>query len=484
MDRSVFQAQREWVRAELERCADFWVKNGWDREHGGVYTCLDREGKVYSTDKSVWMQGRCAWTFSYLCGVYGVRREWLELARSCLAFMEAHCINRDKGNRMYFTVTADGKPLRQRRYCFSEGFYAIANAEYAALTGDAACMQRARDAYDLIWKLNQGLMEDPVGMAPKTDPATRPGRALANPMIYLNISSVLRRTDPDNAALYNERSRQCVEEIFKYHRKPDMRCTLESVGPNGEFRGDVTEGRVVNPGHDIECSWFLMEYANYLGDRELHALAEGVFTDAIEAGWDREYGGLLYFIDCKGLPPEAYEHDMKLWWPHDEILIASMMAYRDTGNEAYYDWFTKTLDYCKRVFSDPEYGEWYGYLRRDGKPTMPSTKGSTFKGPFHLPRMLSMVDQMMGVTAQRRAAIAWGGTGSKPRADFFWQAKRPLTRSGQRPLLCMPETGLILYGGSAACAWQIRREAESSGRQRSPELSAVPGRCAQTKRYS
>lgn len=401
MDRSVFEAQREWVRAELERCADFWVKNGWDREHGGVYTCLDREGKVYSTDKSVWMQGRCAWTFSYLCGVYGVKREWLELARSCLAFMEAHCINRDKGNRMYFTVTAEGKPLRQRRYCFSEGFYAIANAEYAALTGDAACMQRARDAYDLIWKLNQGLMDDPVGMGPKTDPATRPGRALANPMIYLNISSVLRRTDPDNAALYNERSRQCVEEIFKYHRKPDMRCTLESVGPNGEFRGDVTEGRVVNPGHDIECSWFLMEYANYLGDRELHALAEGVFNDAIEAGWDREYGGLLYFIDCKGLPPEAYEHDMKLWWPHDEILIASMMAYRDTGNEAYYDWFTKTLEYCKRVFSDPEYGEWYGYLRRDGKPTMPSTKGSTFKGPFHLPRMLSMVDQMMGEVLEK-----------------------------------------------------------------------------------
>lgn len=141
MDRTIFQSQREWIRAELARCTDFWVKNGWDHEHGGVYTCLDRKGKVYSTDKSVWMQGRCAWTFSYLCGVYGVRREWLELAQSCLAFMEAHCINRDKGNRMYFTVTADGKPLRQRRYCFSEGFYAIANAEYAALTGDAACMR-------------------------------------------------------------------------------------------------------------------------------------------------------------------------------------------------------------------------------------------------------------------------------------------------------------------------------------------------------
>ena len=171
---------------------------------------------------------------------------------------------------------------------------------------------------------------------------------------------------------------------------------MESVGPNGEFRGDVTEGRVVNPGHDIECSWFLMEDANRKGDKKQHEVAVKIFDQAIGAGWDYEYGGLLYFIDCLGRPPEAYEHDMKLWWPHDEILIASLMIYRDTGDEKYLTWFERTLDYCKEHFSDPEYGDWYGYLRRDGKPTMPACKGSTFKGPFHLPRMLVMCDQMLG----------------------------------------------------------------------------------------
>ena len=99
--------------------------------------------------------------------------------------------------------------------------------------------------------------------------------------------------------------------------------------------------------------------------------------------------------DALGNPPEAYEHDMKLWWPHNEILIASMMAYRDTKDEYYLNWFKRTLSYCQKVFSDPAYGEWYGYLRRDGQPTQPSTKGSTFKGPFHLPRSLAMVDQMI-----------------------------------------------------------------------------------------
>ncbi len=394
MDQSYFTNVQAYVRDELARCVDFWLTHGMDPVHGGVYTCLDRAGSLYSTDKSVWMQGRCGWIFAYLCAQYGKRDAWLAAGKSCLDFMEAHCINRSAGGRMYFQVTAEGKPLRQRRYCFSEGFYAIANAEYYGVTGDAACLARARRAYELIYALNHGA-PDPTGLGPKGIPETRSGRALADPMIYLNLTSVLSRVDPAHKKEYDERAAECVDTIFRYHVKPDMRCTLENVGMNGEFWSDVTVGRIVNPGHDIECSWFLMEHANRTGDAALHANAEAMFTNAIEAGWDREYGGLLYFIDCLGKPTEAYEHDMKLWWPHNEILIASLMAYRDTGKQGYLDWFDRTLTYCQTVFGDPAYGEWYGYLRRDGKPTMPPTKGSTFKGPFHLPRSLIMADRMI-----------------------------------------------------------------------------------------
>ncbi len=383
------------VQCELDRCISFWLKNGVDHEFGGVLTCLDKAGNVYSTDKSVWMQGRCAWIFAYLCKTYGIKKEWLDFSKSCLDFMEKYCINREKGDRMYFTVTREGKPLRQRRYCFSEGFYALANAEYGALTNDKVYIERAKKAAELIYNLNNGLIDDPTGYDAKTNTEVRPGRGLADPMIYLNICSILRRCDPENESLYNERSKKCVHDILNYHRKKDMRCTLEMVGPKGEFYGDVSQGRIVNPGHDIECSWFLFEYANVSNDKELYKEAEGIFNDAIETGWDDVYGGLKYFIDCKNLPPESYEHDMKLWWPHNEILIASLMAYRDTQDEKYFAWFEKTLDYCKEYFEEKEYGEWYGYLRRDGKPTEPSAKGSTFKGPFHLPRMLVMVDQMI-----------------------------------------------------------------------------------------
>lgn len=394
MDKKYLEETQKWIKEELDRCVGFWLEKGIDRKHGGVYTCLDRYGEIYSTDKSVWMQGRCGWIFAYLCHTYGVKQEWLDASKSCLDFLEKYCINPDADGRMYFTVTEDGKPLRQRRYYFSEAFYCIANAEYYGVTGEKEHLNRAKRAYEIYWSLSQG-GTDPTGLGPKGIPSTRDGRSLGIPMILLNVTAVMRRVDPENADLYDERSKSCVHDIFTYHHKSDLGCTLENVGVNGEFRGEVTEGRIVNPGHDIECSWFLMEYANLKNDDKLHKDAEKIFKLAIEKGWDNEYEGLLYFIDCLGKPPEAYEHDMKLWWPHNEIMIASMMAYRDTKDEYYLDWFKRCLDYCKKVFSDPENGEWYGYLRRDGKPTMPSTKGSTFKGPFHLPRALTMVDTMI-----------------------------------------------------------------------------------------
>ncbi len=395
MDRQKLLDARDWVKGELERSAAFWLERGMDQEHGGVYTCLDRKGEIYSTDKSVWMQGRCAWIYAFLCHSYGVRQEWLDASKSCLDFMEEHCFNHASGGRMYFTVTAEGKPLRQRRYYFSEAFCAMANAEYYGVTGDKSRLERARQCYDLYWDLSQG-KPDPVGMGPKTIPETRTGRAFGTPMIILNVTGVLLRTDPERRALYEERAQQCVDDIFKYHVKPDLKCTLENVDVDGTPRLYYTEGRVVNPGHDIEGVWFLLEHAQRTGDRELVKKAAQMFDWAIAAGWDSEYGGLLYFTDCLGKPPEAYEHDMKLWWPHNEILIASMMLYRDTGDEKYLDWFYKTLDYCKARFADPEYGEWYGYLRRDGLPTQPSTKGSTFKGPFHMPRSMILVDKLIG----------------------------------------------------------------------------------------
>jgi N-acylglucosamine 2-epimerase len=397
---------RSWAQEGLAKALDFWTSHAFDDAHGGIYTCLTREGEIYSTDKSVWMQGRTGWLFSYLCQVYGESEEWMTKAKSCIDFLEAHCKNEQAANRLYFTVTEDGRPLRQRRYSFSECFYAMANAEYYGMTGEKDYLDRARWAYQLVYDLHHGLT-DPTGMGPKVVPETRRGRALADPMIFLNMTGILRRVDPEHSEQYDAYARECVENIICFHVKEDLSCTLETVAPDGSFQKETTAGRVVNPGHDLELAWFLLEEALYLRDLEkssgridesynsqsLLPYTEKIYRNAIEAGWDETYGGILYFIDCLGYPPEAYEHDMKLWWPHNEALIASIMLYRETKDSYYLEWFKKVLAYSKEYFVDDEYGDWYGYLRRDGKPTEPIAKGNTFKGPFHVSRCLIEVDQ-------------------------------------------------------------------------------------------
>ena len=127
------------------------------------------------------------------------------------------------------------------------------------------------------------------------------------------------------------------------------------------------------------------------GDNDLIDFAKHIFDISIERGWDKEYDGILYFKDVENNPVEAYEHDMKLWWPHNEAIIASLYLYSITGEEKYKEWFERITDYAFKHFSDPQYGEWFGYLRRDGKPTEPPCKGHTYKGAFHVMRMLYKV---------------------------------------------------------------------------------------------
>ena len=377
------------IKKELfESCAPFWLKYAKDDVYGGIANCTDRFGNVYSADKSVWMQGRTAWTYSYLCNSFGNNEEYLAFAKSCLDFENNHCFDTD--GRMYFTVTKDGKPLRKRRYWFSETFYIIGSAEYYMATKDEKALADAKKYFDFVYGMYVDPASDPYKITPKSYAETRSFKSLARPMIMLNVASIMRAADPADTDRYNKIIDGLIEDIKAFH-KPEMKCTLEVITDKNEYFGEASEGRVVNPGHDIECAWFLLDEAIYRNDNELKALAKQIFDEAIERGWDNEFGGIIYFKDIEGKPVEAYEHDMKLWWPHNEAMIASLLLYREFGDAKYKEWFERVSDYAFEHFSDPEFGEWFGYLRRDGKPTEPPCKGHTYKGAFHVMRMLAKV---------------------------------------------------------------------------------------------
>ena len=357
----------------------FWMKHGWDRKNGGVYTCLDRDGTIMDTTKSVWFQGRFGWMAAYAYNHIQKNKEWLKASTSCCEFLEKYCFDPQDG-RAYFEITADGVGLRKRRYVFSECFAAIAYAEYSLASGDKTW---GKKAVELFKRIRKFVAESEKYMPSKYEKSLQAqGHSLT--MILINVANVLKQISDD--PVLDEQITTSIGLLTKYFIHPEFKALLEMVGPNGEFI-DTLAGRVINPGHCIETSWFLMDVAMDRGDKELVKTALKILDWSWAWGWDKKYGGIISFKDCRNLPPQCYEQDMKFWWPQCETIIATAYAYKLTGNEKYMKWHKLVSEWAWKHLKDKKFPEWYGYLHRDGTVAQPA-KGNIFKGPFHIPRML------------------------------------------------------------------------------------------------
>lgn len=367
----------------LQSVIPFWLRHGLDREQGGLLTGLGEDGAVIDTDKAVWLQGRAAWTFATLHNTVENNPAWLAASKHCLDFIRDHC--RGPGGKLYFTVTRDGRPLRMRRYVYSECFAAIGSAAYAKATGYTRAATEALQYFDTY--LHHSFT--PGVMPPKTDPATRPMQGVAPHMIAIVTAQEIRALLGDvtvrgaTCTQWIDRSLATIERDFY---KPDLGALLEVVGTDGAVL-DHFDGRTLNPGHALECAWFILHEAKHRGrDPRLLRLGLGILDCMWARGWDREFGGLLYFTDLHGRPVQEYWAEMKFWWPHNEAEIATLLAYQLTGEAKYAAWHTLVHDWSHRVFADPVHGEWFGYAHRDGRLST-RLKGNLWKGPFHLPRM-------------------------------------------------------------------------------------------------
>lgn len=366
----------------LDDVMPFWLRHGLDREHGGMFTALDRDGSLLDSDKSVWFQGRAGWMFATLFNTVEQRPEWLDAARSCVEFSRRHCHSAD--GKMWFTVTREGQPLRMRRYVFSESFAAISYAAFSKATGDARAAEDAVEAYARYLRFSF----EPGVMAPKSEP-TRPMKGIGGHMIGIVTAQEMRANLGDievSGRTCTEWINASIAEIERDFLKPEHKALMEVVGADGAIL-DHFDGRMLTPGHAIECAWFIMQEGRLRADRRLVELGAQILDWMWARGWDDEHGGLLYFTDLRGLPVQEYWHDMKFWWPHCEAIIAALLAWKLTGESRYAAMHAQVHEWSFSHFPDREHGEWFGYLHRDGTLSQ-RAKGNMFKGPFHLPRML------------------------------------------------------------------------------------------------
>lgn len=356
----------------------FWLKYGLDKKNGGIYTCLDREGKLMDTTKSVWFQGRFGYIAAMAYHQIEERPEWLEASKSCIDFIDQYCFDSD--GHMFFEITEDGRGIRKRRYVFSESFATVAYAAYAQATQNEVYAQKALDLFKRMLKF----LSDPNFLTPKYESwVEMKGHSIT--MILLNTAAQVRKVISD--PVLNQQIDASIKELKNDFMKPEFEALLETVGKDGSFIDSLT-GRLINPGHCIETAWFLLEEAKHRNwDKELTQTALTILDWSWKWGWDQTYGGIINFRDCKGFPCQDYAQDMKFWWPQTEAIIATLYAFLASNDSKYLQWHKQISDWTYKHFPDNEFGEWYGYLHRDGTIAQ-NAKGNIFKGPFHIPRMM------------------------------------------------------------------------------------------------
>ena len=365
-----------YLKQLLNDTIPFWEKYSLDKKYGGYFTCIDRNGRVYDTDKFMWLQGRHLWTFSMLYNRLEKRESWLNIAKSGADFILKH--GRDKKGNWYFSLNQKGTPLTHPYNIFSDCFACMGLAQYSMAAGDKKAERVALETFYNILK-KRG---NPAGQYSKAYPGTRPLMSFAIPMILSNL--VLELEPLLDEKLVERSIDDAIDNVMNIFYDKKTGLVFEYVSPDGSH-SDSYKGRLINPGHTIEAMWFMMDLFERRNDQKNIEKACDIAMRTLKFGWDKEFGGIYYFMDVKGNPVEQLEWDQKLWWVHLEALITLIKGYRLTGRKDMLKWFEIIHNYSWKHFHDEKYGEWYGYLNRRGEVLLP-LKGGKWKGCYHLPR--------------------------------------------------------------------------------------------------
>lgn len=371
--------EKQYKSELLDNVLPFWLKNSQDKEYGGYFSCLDRDGTVFDTDKFIWLQGREVWMFSMMYNNVEKRQDWLDCAVQGGEFLKKY--GHDGNYNWYFSLDREGNPLVEPYNIFSYTFATMAFGQLNKATGNGEYAEIARRTFDIILSK----VDNPKGKWNKAYPGTRNLKNFALPMILCNLALEIEHLLPEE--FLNKVIEDCIHEVMEVFLRPELGgLIVENVTIEGEL-SDTFDGRLMNPGHAIEAMWFIMDLGHRLNRPELINKAVETTLKMIDYGWDKEYGGIFYYMDRLGRPPQQLEWDQKLWWVHIETLISLLKGYNLIGSKECLEWFSKIHDYTWTHFKDQEYPEWFGYLNRRGEVLL-TLKGGKWKGCFHVPRGL------------------------------------------------------------------------------------------------
>lgn len=357
----------------------FWEKNAIDWEKGGIFTAISDEGVIQSTDKFIWSNARALYTFSALFNYIEHEQKWLSIAENIFEFCVKH--GRMENGVWGFLTDRDGNMLEGEKAIQVDAFAIMGLVEYAKATGSDRAITIALETY----KSTSERLAKPGTYGSHPYPIPEGAKAHRDhfqfAFAYFGLGLLTGRADILDDAYRH------AHEVMVNFRRPERKVLVEYVALDNSFL-NTPAGRTMNPGHTIESMWFLLHLFKESGDTERIAEAIETIHWALEAGWDREFGGLFLAVDIEGKTPVYWKHaDKKLWWVFSETLYALLLCHELCGEPWCMEWYWKIHDWAFSHFPVPGYGEWTQKLNRDGSK-FDGVVALPVKDPFHLPRAL------------------------------------------------------------------------------------------------
>lgn len=384
------------LRAHLtDHVMPFWDLHAWDEVTGTLCTCIGDDGTVRSRDKWLWSQWRAVWVFSRLHRTLGMDARWLERAQRIAAFCERKgWIDRDEGWAL--VVSGDGEVVRGHESTYTDAFavYGLAELHRAAPSASVEALAR-RSADAALKQLAQRYDTLPHFPYPVPRGAKPHGVPMMWSLVLAEAGEVFR------GSRYLAAACRLADEVMRDFRRLEDGLLVEFVGLDGS-PWPAPRGTAVVPGHAIESMWFQLRLLEISGDdpsRRADALK--TMRRHLEFGWDETHGGLLLARDADGAAKVGWEFaELKLWWPHTEALYGALLAWSETGDGAWLDWYERLWRLCLARFVDWEHGEWRQKLNRDLTP-WDGVVALPVKDPFHLPRSLILQIELLDRAAAR-----------------------------------------------------------------------------------
>ncbi|MFA5243798.1 MAG: AGE family epimerase/isomerase [Pedobacter sp.] len=361
-----------------------------DHDIGGFMCDIDnKKGKLLSTKKRAWFEGRGIWLYSFLYNHFGNNPTYLEVATKSKNFILKHIPS--DGSFWNSSFTKEGSPLPGKGDIFSNLYIAEGLAEYSKASGEIEYFNLAKKL--LLQCVKEYDKEDYEYASEKS---IKGPRVLNHWMIMLCNSTQMLNYKEDSEI--ESLAKRCVDAILNNHFNPDWQLLDVVLAHDLNRLSDREAAQKISFGLGIQALWMVLSEAVRRKDLTLFDKAKKLFKRHIEVAKDNVYGG--YYWSIENISSNTYKLG-KVLSLHDEVLIGSLLLVEHQADQWALDCFYETYSYINNNFIKEGYV--FPVENGDRKIIDFSDKGM---GIYHHPRQLVLNLQAIDRIINRKGEIS------------------------------------------------------------------------------